>query len=89
MRGNHSGERGLIIGDGTIPAHAGKLAGQRLHRALLGTISAHAGETPDEFLRIAAHAGPSPRMRGKRRRCLLGATVLGTIPAHAGETEAP
>ena len=72
---------------GFIPAHAGKthfvvgppVQGQVHPRAC--------GENPHSPGYRDAHAGSSPRMRGKRVEPRSRALTFGFIPAHAGKTE--
>ena len=85
-RGKHAADGLLTVGDGLIPAHAGKTvpAGHAVQ-----TTEAHPrsrGENGGLALRARGVGGSSPLTRGKRVRDEGRARRRGLIPAHAGKT---
>ena len=76
----------MAVGNGLIPAHAGKtpssLAGSRRCKAHPRAC----GENSPAFMTSSPATGSSPRMRGKRTRGLAEVPAVGLIPAHAGKT---
>ena len=85
-RGKLSIEHREGMGQGLIPAHAGKT----VLGAITGTISgAHPrsrGENPPPWLFDSFHDGSSPLTRGKRDCFRACDFCRGLIPAHAGKT---
>ena len=89
MRGKPPDEVGRGVGDGLIPAHAGKT----LARCALGVdVEAHpraCGENTQVGILSSLSMGSSPRMRGKLKVCSRAFSWPGLIPAHAGKTFLP
>ena len=74
------------VGDGLIPAHAGKTRRARFHRLHTRAHPRSRGENHGEHFGGGLIEGSSPLTRGKRcEACGLGADA-GLIPAHARKT---
>ena len=74
------------VGEGLIPAHAGKTIAVG---PALGRLRAHPrsrGENDPGAVEWYTRAGSSPLTRGKRRIIGVPLGVVGLIPAHAGKT---
>ena len=86
MRGKLVRTPGLRVGEGLIPAHAGKTS-QRARRWYWSRAHPRAcGENSRAMRATSAPSGSSPRMRGKQPRNRTDTSRFGLIPAHAGKT---
>ena len=75
-----------LVGEGLIPAHAGKTQILRSRRARLAAHPRSRGENGSRPGPVLLVGGSSPLTRGKRRGRLGGGRGVGLIPAHAGKT---
>ena len=88
VRGNPPARHALANRGGSIPACAGKPAGWSILICIGGVHPRVCGETAPRRLRRPLGSGPSPRVRGNRRRRLAVAEEGGSIPACAGKPPA-
>ena len=86
MRGKPGNRVAGVGREGSIPAHAGETARWQLLACQAGVHPRACGGNGIYNLEEDDHVGPSPRMRGKRRRRRQHVDHGGSIPAHAGET---
>ena len=85
-RGKHPRGVPPVIGDGLIPAHAGKTFQPRLHHRGRQAHPRSRGENYRSLPVSSRRAGSSPLTRGKRRQVPVAVLHRRLIPAHAGKT---
>ena len=85
-RGKHRGGAVKTVGEGLIPAHAGKTRTARTPRRPGRAHPRSCGENTRKMGLAAMVAGSSPLMRGKPRLRRPHRRQDGLIPAHAGKT---
>ena len=76
------------LGEGLIPAHAGKTTCRSPRRRRARAHPRSRGENRELIASGAIRSGSSPLTRGKRDRALVRTDSSGLIPAHAGKTTA-
>ena len=86
MRGKPAHEVGRRVGNGLIPAHAGKTNVLVLKLSNRGAHPRACGENCQAKRAPTDQSGSSPRMRGKRVKSSRALRASGLIPAHAGKT---
>ena len=75
-----------LLGQGLIPAHAGKTPPSSLEASLHGAHPRSRGENAYKAYNLARRRGSSPLTRGKREHGPAWVAGVGLIPAHAGKT---
>ena len=88
-RGNHRDWSSAVTPSGSIPAWAGKPAGNREPENVRAVHPRVGGETESDGHWRAGIGGPSPRGRGNPPRCPPPRHLIGSIPAWAGKPESP
>ena len=84
-RGSRHQGRRTAVGEGSIPANAGKPGGRDGQRTRRGVYPRERGEALIQMAKDLAVQGLSPRTRGSRGRRRHRKPALGSIPANAGK----
>ena len=85
-RGKHRLVRAALLGDGIIPAHAGKTRHMPIIFPMTRDHPRSRGENSPDGSERRVYKGSSPLTRGKHKRIPVPICVFGIIPAHAGKT---